>query len=161
MYVIATVICPNFHFSVSPHVPFLNLLFEQIAYSNAYLLAKFGLDTAENEPSRVCPIHGAESRPAGSRAQVGEQAADLAARAEGTEPFRDGRPDQPSEDPVHAAILRALGADLAGAVPPAGAAARLGLAKIARSSFFCKILQIFGGLVLGCIKTKFCKKICV
>ena len=31
MYVIATVICPNFHFSVSPHVPFLNLLFEQIA----------------------------------------------------------------------------------------------------------------------------------
>ena len=31
MYVIATVSCPNFHFSVSPHVPFLNLLFEQIA----------------------------------------------------------------------------------------------------------------------------------
>ena len=24
-----------------------------------------------------------------------------------------------------------------------------------------KILKIFGGLVLGCIKTKFCKKICV
>ena len=24
-----------------------------------------------------------------------------------------------------------------------------------------KILLIFGGLVLGCIKTKFCKKICV
>ena len=24
-----------------------------------------------------------------------------------------------------------------------------------------EILQIFGGLVLGCIKTKFCKKICV
>ena len=41
MYVIATVICPNFHFSVSPHVPFLNLLFEQIANSNEYLLAKF------------------------------------------------------------------------------------------------------------------------
>ena len=26
---------------------------------------------------------------------------------------------------------------------------------------FSKILQIFGGLVLGCIKTKFCKKICI
>ena len=51
MYVIATVICPNFHFSVSPHVPFLNLLFEQIANSNEYLLAKFGFDTAENERS--------------------------------------------------------------------------------------------------------------
>ena len=50
---IATVSCPNFHFSVSPHVPFLNLLFEQIANSNAYLLAKFGFDTAENEPFKV------------------------------------------------------------------------------------------------------------
>ena len=56
MYVIATVICPNFHFSVSPHVPFLNLLFEQIANSNAYLLATFGFDTAENEPFQVCPL---------------------------------------------------------------------------------------------------------
>ena len=26
---------------------------------------------------------------------------------------------------------------------------------------FANFLQIFGGLVLGCIKTKFCKKICV
>ena len=34
MYVIATVYCSNFHFSVSLHVPFLNLLFEQIANSN-------------------------------------------------------------------------------------------------------------------------------
>ena len=56
MYVIATVSCPNFHFSVSPHVPFLNLLFEQIANSNEYLLAKFGFDTAENEPFQVCPL---------------------------------------------------------------------------------------------------------
>ena len=54
MYVIATVSCPNFHFSVSPHVPFLNLLFEQIANSNEYLLAKFGVDTEENEPCKVC-----------------------------------------------------------------------------------------------------------
>ena len=53
MYVIATVICPNFHFSVSPHVPFLNLLFEQIANSNEYLLAKIGVDTAEDEPLKV------------------------------------------------------------------------------------------------------------
>ena len=53
MYVIATVSCPNFHFSVSPHVPFLNLLFEQIANSNAYLLAKISFDTAVNEPFKV------------------------------------------------------------------------------------------------------------
>ena len=56
MYVIATVFCSNFHFSVSLHVPFLNLLFEQIANSNEYLLAKFGFDTAENEPCKVCPL---------------------------------------------------------------------------------------------------------
>ena len=53
MYVIATVICPNFHFSVSHYVPLLNLLFEQIAYSNEYLLAKIGVDTAKNEPLEV------------------------------------------------------------------------------------------------------------
>ena len=30
-----------------------------------------------------------------------------------------------------------------------------------RRGLRCRMLQIFGGLVLGCIKTKFCKKICV
>ena len=44
---------------------------------------------------------------------------------------------------------------------------RLGVrvSKISKLANFAisvgKILQIFGGLVLGCIKTKFCKKICV
>ena len=40
----------------SPNVSFLNLLFEQIANSNEYLLAKFGFDTAENKPCKVCPL---------------------------------------------------------------------------------------------------------
>ena len=66
MYVIATVICPNFHFSVSPHVPFLNLLFERDSYSNASLFAKFRFDTAENEPSKVCPLGPRDEKP-GSR----------------------------------------------------------------------------------------------
>ena len=35
---------------------FLNLLFERIANSNAYLLAKIGFDTAENEPCKACLI---------------------------------------------------------------------------------------------------------
>ena len=53
MYVIATVICPNFHFSVSLHVPFLSLLFELDSYSNKYLLAKIRVDTAEiTRPSK-------------------------------------------------------------------------------------------------------------
>ena len=33
---------------------FLNLLFEPDSYSNEYFLAKFGFDTAENEPLKVC-----------------------------------------------------------------------------------------------------------
>ena len=32
---------------------FLNLLFETDSYSNEYLLAKIGVDTAENEPLEV------------------------------------------------------------------------------------------------------------
>ena len=34
----------------------LNILFERDSYSNAYLLTKFGFDTAENEPSKVYKI---------------------------------------------------------------------------------------------------------
>ena len=49
MYVIATVFSSNFlFFSLSPCL--LNLLFERDSYSNEYLLANFGVDTAENEP---------------------------------------------------------------------------------------------------------------
>merc|ERR1711904_197504 len=40
-------------FSVSLHVPFLNLLFELDSYSNEYLFAKIGVDTAENEALEV------------------------------------------------------------------------------------------------------------
>ena len=53
MYVIATVICPNFHFSVSLHVPFCQSSFQIDPNSNEYLLAKIGVDTAENEPLEV------------------------------------------------------------------------------------------------------------
>ena len=54
MYVIATVFCSNFHFSVSLHVPFSQFLFERDSYSNEYLLATFGVDTAENGLLKVC-----------------------------------------------------------------------------------------------------------
>ena len=36
------------------HVPFSQFLFERDSYSNEYLLAKIGVDTAENEPPKVC-----------------------------------------------------------------------------------------------------------
>ena len=50
MYVIATVICPNFHFSVSPHVPFLNLLFEQIAIPTSIYLQNLASIQPEDNP---------------------------------------------------------------------------------------------------------------
>ena len=53
MYVIATVFCSNFHFSVSLHVPFSQFLFERDSYSNEYLVAKIGFDTAEHGPLKV------------------------------------------------------------------------------------------------------------
>ena len=43
--------------------------------------------------------------------------------------------------------------------PPARVGSGVRVSKIGK--IISKFLQIFGGLVLGCIKTKFCKKICV
>ena len=48
--------CPNFHFSVSPHVPFLNLLFEQIAIPTHILLQNL----ASRQP-RTSPFKFARS----------------------------------------------------------------------------------------------------
>ena len=56
MYVIATVFCSNFYFSVSLHVPFSQFLFERDSYSNTYLFAQFCFDIAENELCKVCRI---------------------------------------------------------------------------------------------------------
>ena len=42
--------------------------------SNAYFLAKFGFDTAENEPCEVCPIERSPRRRAGAAAQRGIEA---------------------------------------------------------------------------------------
>merc|ERR1719364_325634 len=61
------------------------------------------------------------------------------------------------ESPARRAAMCLLGvvaADLAPLSPDGGG-------NPVRNMHFSKILQIFGGLVLGCIKTKFCKKICV
>ena len=48
--------------------------------SNAYLLAKFGFDTAENEPSQVCPIEQCSTR---ERVVAAEAAEFRAAKAGG------------------------------------------------------------------------------
>ena len=99
---------------------------------NAYFLAKIGADTAENEQ------HFAEILPIGRR-EVGPR-----------------RPDGPLEE--RRAILICLGVGLQVLLDAGRVAGNLGFLLL---HFFCKILQIFGGLVLGCIKTKFCKNIYV
>ena len=65
---------------------------------------------------------------------------------------------RPSRHPLPPSIGRACPTS-----PPRSAVASIehNLSQLPNFEIFCKILQIFGGLVLGCIKTKFCKKICV
>ena len=47
-------------------------------------------------------------------------------------------------------------------VDSAFAAMARGEVRVSKNGKFCsKELQMFGGLVLGCIKTKVCKKVCV
>ena len=106
---------------------------------NAYLLAKIGADTAENEQ------HFAESFAIGSNRDP---------RASTPAPRRRGRRPTPPSRRRARRRWPWPGLKIWGTTTDHGTFAKLEkLAKI--------ILQIFGGLVLGCIKTKFCKKICV
>ena len=53
MYVIATVFCSNFHFSVSLHVPFSQFLFERDSYSNEYSVFSIYLQKAASIQPRT------------------------------------------------------------------------------------------------------------
>ena len=103
---------------------------------NAYFLAKIGADTAENEQ------HCAENLPHISTTNL------VITRRVGM-PARAG--------------ARATGeAAAAASGSPGPRLVSLDRLKFrGLQNFGRKILQIFGGLVLGCTKTKFCKKICV
>ena len=58
-----------FHFSVSPHVPFLNLLFEQIANSNEYLVftINFSIYLQHLASIQPSPVYQPASQPRTSR----------------------------------------------------------------------------------------------
>ena len=98
--------------------------------SNAYFLAKFRFDTAENEPAKNLQnfrkMHFQKMHFRKMRVQLS-----VGARGRRGPPCARAAPVRTCRGPPTPAI------------------------------FFRKILQIFGGLVLGCIKTNFCKKICV
>ena len=101
---------------------------------NVYFLAKIGADTADNERkfAEILPKFWQKL------------ATSLLARAPRVPDDRGRR--------------RLLGALRDG--PRLGARRRRDR-SVREIGTLSKILQIFGGLVLGCIKTKFCKKICV
>ena len=106
---------------------------------NAYFLAKIGADTAENEQH-----FAVNTIVQGLRDQ--------------------GPPRLPLGLPLHGLDLAVPGRFFFSTGPVGPGRKGLGLGvrdrKIGKIS---KLFQIFGGLVLGCIKTnfKFCKKICV
>ena len=109
---------------------------------NAYFLAKIGADTAENEQ------HFAEILPIGRRVAGSLAGTRFDAKTSSTASLGDGRPDMPDYEGAREVRYHAFFEN----------------AFFENAFFemhFSKILQIFGGLVLGCIKTKFCKKICV
>ena len=111
--------------------------------SHAYFLAKFRFDTAENEPSNIWqPL---AILPYASKTVV--------------ESFRNLRIARASATTATAA--RTL-TGRRSSVGPTGSARRQ-LNAFLKNAFFenaiFENLQIFGGLFLGCIKTKFCKKI--
>ena len=99
---------------------------------NAYFLAKIGADTAENERNFAKNLPKSGNYPTGPP---------------GAPRPREPRPKpkaRPARDPPGAAVIGFLRA-----------------VRVSKIGKFCKLLQFFGGLVLGCIKAKFCKKICV
>ena len=135
MYVIATVFCSNFHFSVSLHVPFSQFLFERDSYSNAYLLAKFGFDTAENELCKVCPIKRSQLTGL-SQASSLTEVRGLATIAAALARARD----------AHGGKLSA--------VPGCGFSTQdIPTWTVGHDT------SLFSRLVLGCIETKFCNQI--
>ena len=114
-------------------------------FLNTYFLAKIGVDTAENERNSAENLPKIGNYPTGPLPRLGEHLAQLVdglVRGE------------------YSACVRKARISLALRLRRAGGR-RSWSAKLANVSIFYKILQIFGGLVLGYIKTKFCKKICV
>ena len=103
---------------------------------NAYLLAKIGADTAESERN-VPKMRLKAQRTRGRRQRVRR---------------RRGGPRGHG---------RAPGGHGGGLGERGGDRAPWTWAVLCVRWQNWQILQFFGGLVLGCIKTKFCKKICV
>ena len=103
---------------------------------NAYLLAKIGADTAENER------FFAENLPRTGNYPTGPPPCGPAVHGV------DGPGPLPGRAHGH-------GADREGADGGGSPISKIG------NIIICKFLQIFSRLVLGCIKTKFRKKICV
>ena len=132
--------------------------------SNAYFLAKFRFDTAENEPGKnmqkICKnllilltVIPRKSQGIFSTRCTEQEILD--ARAGNITHQREL-----ARKPARGHLLYPRFRDAGTGRAPRARYLRLGV-RVSKIGKISKILQIFGGLVLGCIKTKFCKKICV
>ena len=119
--------------------------------SNTYVLATFRYDTAENEPAKN--LQKSENNFATLIPQAPEWTEDAQSKPDKEALVRfEGK----RKKPKGLAGIRLK--DMA-SIPqeePYSPLAATKLAKLAKLAFFCKILQSFGGLVLGCIKTNVC-----
>ena len=114
---------------------------------NAYLLAKIGADTAENERNFAEILLKFGNYPTGPWTFRGAGASGQGGRSTSQGPTIRCAPWQPSGPSRRRRLTCAYRRD----------AAKMHFSKM----HFSKILQIFGGLVLFCTDAKFCKKIFV
>ena len=126
--------------------------------SNEYLLAKIGVDTDENEPLEVWGkiqfiihlppyrSHSSSTGRAASRRLRRRCVPAVRPAGRTAAASSSGASRRPHFSKMHFRKMRFRTMHLSN--------------MHFREMHFSKILQIFGGLVLGCIKTSFCKKIC-
>ena len=123
--------------------------------SNAYFLAKFRFDTAENEPAQKLQIDS----PRGSNQRLGVELRDFWEQARAQREAARAREAEAVEREAAGAAAEAGRADAAARV--ARWSALLATGSPRRGPRTPLDRANFRGLVLGCIKTKFCNKICV
>ena len=119
--------------------------------SNAYFLAKYPFDTAESEPANNLR----KAAKTNAILQILLILLTLLEVATLCQSLFDVRIDLSADEDIDVQLWMTPEID---GTTPTGLSC---VAYVSKTGKVSKTLQSFGGLVLGCIKTNFCKKICV